>query len=97
MDLFKLFRANADITRNYIDIPSVYNQALPRDCSFEIATSNMAQQLRLYRTNDIVGHKFIFYAYDSSKDKIMEGTRRLFIQFVKKHLGFSDDSIIMID
>ena len=78
MDLIKLFRANSDITGNYIDIPSVYNQALPRDCSFEIATSNMAQQLRLYRTNDIVGHKFIFYANDRSKDNIMKETRKLF-------------------
>ena len=64
---------------NYLDIPKVYNQAKPTDCRFEIATSNLAQQLRLYRTNDIVGPKVIFYAYDSSKDKIMEGTRRLFI------------------
>ena len=47
MDIIKLYRANADITGNYIDIPSVYNQALPRDCSFETTTSNMAQQLRL--------------------------------------------------
>ena len=51
---------------NYLDIPKVYNQAKPTDCRFEIATSNLAQQLRLYRTNDIVGPKVIFYAYDSS-------------------------------
>ena len=65
-DLISLFRANAHIMDNYLDIPKVYNQAKPTDCRFEIATSNLAQQLRLYRTNDIVGPKVIFYAYDSS-------------------------------
>jgi len=78
LDVINLFRANADITGNYIDIPKVYNQAKPTDCSFEIATSNLAQQLRLYRTNDIVGPRVLFYAYDNSKDKTMAGTRRLF-------------------
>jgi hypothetical protein len=42
MDLINLFRANADITGNYIDIPLVYNQALSRDSKFESATSNQA-------------------------------------------------------
>jgi hypothetical protein len=43
LDVMKVFRANADVAGNYIDIPKVYNQAKPTDCSFEIATSNLAQ------------------------------------------------------
>jgi hypothetical protein len=60
-----LFHANYEITDNYIDIPNVYNQAKPKDCNFEIATSNLGQQLRLYRTNDVVGPKVLLYAYDN--------------------------------
>jgi len=63
----------------------------------EISASNLAQQLRLYRTNDVVGPKVLFYAFDSSKNEAMAGTRRLFTDFFKKHLGFSDEEIIMID
>jgi hypothetical protein len=63
----------------------------------EIATSNLAQQLRLYRTNDVVGPKVLFYAYDSARDKSMAGTRKLFTEFAKKQLGFSNEEIVMID
>jgi len=75
----------------------VYNQVKPTDCNLEIATSNLSQRLRLQRTNDVVGPKVLFYAYDASKDKAMAGTRKRFIEFVKKHLGFSDEEIVMID
>ena len=63
----------------------------------EIVASRLAQQLRLYRTNDVVGPKLLLYAFDSKKDKTMAGTRKLIIKFFKKHLGFSDESIIMIE
>jgi hypothetical protein len=63
----------------------------------EIATSNLAQQLRLYRTNDVVGPKLLLYAFNSAEDKTMAETRKLCIEFFKKHLGFSDESIFMID
>jgi len=96
-DIIKLFDANYDITDNYIDIPNVYNQAKPTDCNFEIATSNLGQQLRLYRTNDVVGPKVLFYAYDRKQDAKMVEIRKLITDFFKQQLGFSDKSIIMIE
>ena len=68
---------------------------MPTDCHFEIATSKIGQQLRLYRTNELVGTKFLFYAYDSTKNEMMAGTRKLFTDFFIKHFGFSDDNIVM--
>jgi len=65
-DIINLFRDNFDLKSNYIDIPKVYNQAKPTDCNFEIVTSNLGQQLRLYRDNDVVGPKVLFYFYDST-------------------------------
>jgi len=43
----------------------VYNQVKPTDCNLEVATSNLAQQLRMQCSNDIVGPKVLFYAFDS--------------------------------
>ena len=97
MDIVNLFRANAHIMNNYFEIPKVFSQVKPSDCSFESATSHLAQQLRLYRTNDVVGPKVLFYAYDSKKNEKMKETRELFFQFFKDYLGFSDDSIIKIE
>jgi hypothetical protein len=97
VDIVNLFRANAHIKNNYIDIPKVFNQVKPSDCSFESKTSNLAQSLRLHRTNDVVGPRVLFYAYDSEKNETMKKTRELFFKFLREHLGFSDDSIIMID
>lgn len=96
-DIINLYRDNADITGNYVDVPVVYNQVKRTDCNFEVAASNLAQQLRLQRTNDVVGPKVLFYAYDSEKNKEMADTRKLFTEFMKKNLGFSDEQIIMID
>ena len=42
MDLIDTFRANAHFEGNYIDIPSVYNQALGRDAKFDLSTSSQA-------------------------------------------------------
>ena len=97
MDIVNLFRANAHIKDNYIDIPKVFSQVKPSDCSFESVTSNLAQSLRLYRTNNVVGPKVLFYAYDDRKNETMKETRELFFKFFKEHLGFSDDSIIKIE
>jgi hypothetical protein len=77
-DIIALFRANFHAVGNYIDIPSVYNQVEDTDCNFEIATSNLGQQLKLQRANDVVGPKIILYAFDQSRDKAMAETRRLF-------------------
>jgi len=74
-DIINLFRDNSDITGNYVDIPMVYNQVKPTDCNLEISFSNLAQQLRLQRTNDVVGPKFLFYAYNSRRNEAMAGTR----------------------
>lgn len=96
-DIIDLFRDNSDIKENYVDIPMVYNQVKPTDCNLELATSNLAQQLRMQSTYDIVGSKVLLYAFDSEKNQTMAGTRKLFTEFVKEHLGFSDEQIIMID
>jgi len=77
LDIAKLFNNNAHAIYNSIILPKVFNQVKPTDCMLEIATSNLAQQLRIYRTNDVVGHKLLLYAFDSAKNKAMSGTRKL--------------------
>ena len=96
-DIIRVFRVNSDISDNYIDIPRVFSQVKTTDCKLEIATSNLAQQLRLYRTCDVVGPKVLLYGFDSKRNETMAGTRRLFIEFAQKHLGFSDEQVILID
>ena len=97
LDIINLFRANAHVKDNYIDIPNVLNQVKPSDCSFESTTSHLAQKLRLYRTNDEVGPKVLFYVVNSKKNETMKETREIVFKFFKDHLGFSKDFIIEID
>ena len=66
-DIINLYRTNADTKANYDDIPKVYSLVKGIDCNLEIVTSNLAQQLRLHRTNDVIGPKVLFYAYDSTR------------------------------
>ena len=67
------------------------------DASFESVSSNLAQELRLFRQNDVVGKKVVLYVFDPDWNEVMEGARKVTFEFFKSQLGFSEENFIFVD
>lgn len=44
-----------------------------------------------------IASRILIYAFDSSRDSAMAETRKLLVDFFQKHLGFKEQSIVMVD
>lgn len=74
-DLMRLLSRNFCLKDGTLRMPKVFNQILATDAAFEISTCVLSKELVISRQDDIVGHRFLFYAADRSKDKEMFGVR----------------------
>jgi len=68
-DLLRLLVRNFSLLDGKLKIPLVFNQILSTDATFEISTCVLSQELVLGRQDDIIGHRFLVYAFDKKKDK----------------------------
>ncbi len=93
-DLIRLLVRNFSMLNGKLRIPQVFNQILSSDATFEIATCVLSRELVLGREDDIIGHRFLVYAFDKKKDKEMKDVREHVIQFFKKRFGLE---VIQLD
>ena len=91
-----MYLTNFDAEYGSIVIPDVYSDVLSKDVSFEIVTNVFAQKLSLKRQDNIIGCKRMIYVIDR-QDRTRDQIRKLSTDFFEKHLGFSDDDILLID
>ena len=85
-DLIRLLFRNFDLSNGKLRIPQVFNQILSTDATFEIATCVLSNQLIISRQDDVIGHRFLVYAYDKKKDKEMKLIRDQVIKFFTERL-----------
>jgi hypothetical protein len=80
-DFIRLLFRNPDLSDGKLIIPQVFSQILSTDATFEIATCVESKQVIISRQDDVIGHRFLVYAYDKKKDKEMKLIRDQVIKF----------------
>ncbi len=89
-----LFTDCFHITEGSIDIPTSFSQVISSDANFESITSDMAQELRIFRKDNVVANRMMIFVADGSpeSDNRFEITKAFFMS----ELGFNDSEIIKI-
>ena len=95
-DSINAYITNFDPETGTIIIPDVYSEVVSSDAKFEVITNVEAKKLVIERQSDVVGHKRLIIAIDKA-DKKRGPIRKIFTEFFKKYLGFTDDDIIFVD
>ena len=86
-----------DVTNGSIDIPLAFNNIISTDAKIETTTSNLSQELRLFRQDDVVGSKMLIFATSPGKMTDEKQERLTFVQsFFKRKLGFKDEEIVVV-
>ena len=81
----------------------MFKYTKPKDSKLESVESIVSQDLRLYRQDQIVGHKILIYAKtkfekkNEQREKTMKEVRNITFKFFKDWLLFQDDEIVEID
>ena len=95
-DSINAYITNFDPETGTIIIPDVYSEVVSSDAKFEVITNVEAKKLVIERQSDVVGHKRLIIAIDKA-DKKRGPIRKIFTEFFKKYLGFTDDDIIFVN
>lgn len=89
-----MFSACFHIKEGSIDIPASFSQVISSDANFESITSDMAQELRLFRKDNVVANRMLIFVADGSplSDTKFEITK----DFFREELGFHETEMIKI-
>jgi hypothetical protein len=64
--------SNFHIENGYIDLPKALSYVVSSDANFESITSNLAQEVRIFRQDTVVGHKMLIYGYEPGATQMSE-------------------------
>lgn len=78
-----MFIKNFEPEEGYIDIPSAFSKVISDDANFESVSSNLAQELRLYRQNETVGKKLVVCALKDTLNEQNEAIIKIAFDFFK--------------
>ena len=96
-DFITLMMSQFDVTNGSIDIPLAFNSIISTDAKVETTTSNLSQELRLFRQDDVVGSKMLIFATKPGNTTDEDQERLTFVQsFFKRNLGFKDEEIVVV-
>ena len=91
-----MYIKNFDPETGVIILPDTYSKVVSSDAVFEMVQCVEAKKLLLERQDDVIGHRMMIYTIDKA-DKKRGPIRKIFTEFFKKYLGFTDDDIIFVD
>jgi hypothetical protein len=90
-NFIEFFNACFDVKTGSVDIPSSFSDVISADANLESITSDLSQELRISRKDNVVGSRFLIFV--STPSSASNEKFQIILDFFTETLGFMKSDI----
>jgi hypothetical protein len=93
-NFIEFFNACFDVKTGSVDIPSSFSDVISADANLESITSDLSQELRISRKDNVVGSRFLIFV--STPSSASDEKFQIILDFFTETLGFMKSDIVRL-